>query len=258
MSRAARLIVGASARRRSRRARVGVSPGCPTSATTHERYGELVAQRAVPERAATNAVVVTALRLPRLRHARARSSSCSSAVIGVRGPAAQPQRDERRGRARPRAATERAREASLAALRWARRSSAPIAVLGAYIVAHGAPHARAAASRAASCWRPRSLLVFVAGEYVRCCAACASRRAGRDRRGARARPASSLLGLGGLSPRGAFLRTSCRQGTPASLLSGGTIPLLERRGRARGGRRRSLMVLAEFLDQRAAAPTRAT
>ena len=249
MSRRARLVVLAVGLALSAGVLVWGLVSIPGFGHYSGRYGRILARDTVPDRHATNAVVVTTFDY-RGVDTLIEEFILFVSVVGVT-LLLRTQRDEERARRAARAAEREDPETS-DALRWvALGLVGPVALLAMYIVTHG--HLTPGGGFQGGIVLATSLvLVFVAGRF-----AIARRGRGHPLLEAvhgTGAAAFAMIGFGGLIGTGVFLRNFISSGG-TGLLTGGMIPLanlsvgLEVTGAL-------LLVVTELLDQRLLRPRR--
>jgi multicomponent Na+:H+ antiporter subunit B len=216
--------------------------GLPAFGDYSGRYGRIVAQIAMPDRAATNAVTFTAFDLRAIDTLVEEFIVFAAAIAAVallRHQRGEPEREEQ--------LDEVLRPRTSPALRLAGAALAgPTIVLGLDLVAHG--HLTPGGGFQGGVVLAAAAVVVIAG-------------GGRARTPPDEPPALAelvhgagaagfvLLGLGGLIATGAFLDTTfAGHGTPGVLLSAGSIPLLNV-ATALEVAGALVVILAEFLEQ---------
>ena len=193
----------------------GRSPACRTSATTRRLRRHRSRGSPIPARATTNAVSAITLRLPRVRHARSRSSSCSR-PRSASAALLRHQRGERDARPRRRRRSRRTRE------RAALRVVGP-ALVGPTRARRRCTSDRARASTPGGGFQGGVVLAArssagLPSDALRDAAGGSGRRAARSRSPRRSAPRGFvLLGLGGPGVRAArswhnFLPATGRRG----------------------------------------------
>ena len=206
------------------------------------RYGELVGRATVPQRAATNAVVVTAFDF-RGFDTLGEEFILFISVVGVSVLLRSLRSDRTEGEQRVESPGPRGSEVS----RWMGAALVgPIAVLAAYIVVHGAL-TPGGGFQGGVILMAAIAVIFVGGEYV---VLLSVRKSATwfDIADALGAAGFALLGFGGLVAAGVFFQNFIDKGK-SGLLTGGMIPLANV---AVGMEVAAalLMVVAELLDQR--------
>lgn len=220
--------------------------GVPGFGHYHHRYGAYVARHSVPDRSATNSVVVTAFdyrAFDTLGEEFILFISVIAVVVLLRRL-----RDEREdGPDEQEERVESEHRLSSTSLRWLGMALVgPVTVLCGYVVTHG-QLTPGGGFQGGVILMAALAFVFVGGEYV-VLVKLRSSSAGIEIAEATGAAGFALLGFGGLIAVGAFFENFIPKGQ-SGLLTGGFIPLaniavgVEVAGAL-------LMVLAELLDQR--------
>jgi multicomponent Na+:H+ antiporter subunit B len=222
---------------------VWAGTGLPAFGAGHSRYGSDLAHDAVPQRAATNSVVITAFDY-RAFDTLGEEFILFISVVGVTVLLRAVRGDGEERRSLMREERRRASDAS----RWLGLAIVgPLTVLSAYVVTHG-QLSPGGGFQGGIVLTAAVASVALGGEYL---VLLRLRRSATLPELADAAGAAgfAIIGLGGLVGTGVFFANFLPKGSEASLLSGGMIPLanisvgIEVAGAL-------LMVLSEFLDQR--------